>query len=605
VTTVIADAIANLLKAVVAGVSQHYGISESDAKVVVLNKIIDIAALVGVGTATLYSKLGVKAAAYLGLDAAGKKGIIFFASTEAKIAAADANPSLIATAGSTLWKAITAIPATKILMWLVFFGNVGDWFFFKTNLFAETLKNIFGIDISPTLAKDAPPAGFALSEFNSYATSIEAAGVVGINSVQQQQEQLYTRDNLKLLLEWLYGQQLQNNAGLGIKTLEQAAQKYLIFKDKASAAPSTPAPAKSQATTFSVPKVFTGIISQGAVASATSFTPRPDDLITSANDLQTAIANNVAPFIAALPGKLIYEVKMQTTVTTKDGFTQHGTTQQIQTGTYKDGSAKYKTVTNRFAVLNLYILSDLNHKSKIAQIVLGPTDAAQFQPTQNDLSSIEQTIASTIMTDTPPTTVAAATAQPLATDTASDAAPVATPLAPWQKLPKFTGNIDSSYLLPRDGFAGELYHLVGKTLYVYTPADELVTDDEKHTVGNFGAQSELARQRLLQLGVDINRFSLAPFIADIITQNKNVNADYKSFFGFTDAPTPTQPTQSTTTTATDAITTLYGWYASKGQSLPPVASRATTYAQLGLGPANYYTGTAEQNTKLLAALKAQ
>jgi hypothetical protein len=39
--------------------------------------------------------------------------------------------------------------------------------------------------------------------------------------------------------------------------------------------------------------------------------------------------------------------------------------------------------------------------------------------------------------------------------------------------------------------------------------------------------------------------------------------------------------------------------------MPSVSSRAALYQQLGLGQSAYYTGTAEQNTKLLKALQAQ
>ena len=52
-------------------------------------------------------------------------------------------------------------------------------------------------------------------------------------------------------------------------------------------------------------------------------------------------------------------------------------------------------------------------------------------------------------------------------------------------------------------------------------------------------------------------------------------------------------------------TTLFEWYRAQGRDLPPVAQRSVVYASLGLGVQGYYTGTAEQNTKLLNALKYQ
>jgi hypothetical protein len=54
-----------------------------------------------------------------------------------------------------------------------------------------------------------------------------------------------------------------------------------------------------------------------------------------------------------------------------------------------------------------------------------------------------------------------------------------------------------------------------------------------------------------------------------------------------------------------SASTLFEWYQAQGQALPSVTTRAKLYQSLGLGQASFYTGTAEQNTKLLNALKAQ
>lgn len=49
--------------------------------------------------------------------------------------------------------------------------------------------------------------------------------------------------------------------------------------------------------------------------------------------------------------------------------------------------------------------------------------------------------------------------------------------------------------------------------------------------------------------------------------------------------------------------TLYEYYQGQGQALPGVGERANVYQQYGLGSAGEYQGTAEQNTRLLGALK--
>ena len=57
--------------------------------------------------------------------------------------------------------------------------------------------------------------------------------------------------------------------------------------------------------------------------------------------------------------------------------------------------------------------------------------------------------------------------------------------------------------------------------------------------------------------------------------------------------------------ALEKAETLDDAYVALGKPLPPTADRATEYARLGLGEATLYSGTAEQNAKYLAALKAE
>jgi hypothetical protein len=49
--------------------------------------------------------------------------------------------------------------------------------------------------------------------------------------------------------------------------------------------------------------------------------------------------------------------------------------------------------------------------------------------------------------------------------------------------------------------------------------------------------------------------------------------------------------------------TLFDYYKGKGQTLPSIQSRAQLYQQSGLGNASSYSGTAEQNTRLLRSLE--
>jgi hypothetical protein len=53
-----------------------------------------------------------------------------------------------------------------------------------------------------------------------------------------------------------------------------------------------------------------------------------------------------------------------------------------------------------------------------------------------------------------------------------------------------------------------------------------------------------------------------------------------------------------------AISTLYEYYTSKGQTLPSLTERSRLYEQYGLGSASSYSGSAQQNTALLSKLSS-
>lgn len=266
-------------------------------------------------------------------------------------------------------------------------------------------------------------------------------------------------------------------------------------------------------------KVFTGIISAGTLGNQASFIPRPDDLITSVSELVDAAQNNLASWLVGLLGRIIYEIKIVPSVTTKEGITIHGTSSQIVSSYTTSGKPRYKTVVNRFAVMNMYILNDKGTRQKLAQITLGPTDATAFRPTTTEIaqatSNVTNNVTTTSLSDIKTISVSA----PVSVATASPAPSTSTPTTTPTPAPIQT---------PTPAPTPTLYGGVTPT-----PAP---------------------------------------------------------------APAPAKPAFCLTST-------LYDFYQAKGLDLPGISSRAQVYEGLGLGQASMYTGTAEQNTRLLAAQK--
>lgn len=356
---------------------------------------------------------------------------------------------------------------------------------------------------------------------------------------------------------------------------------------------STPA----QQTTYTAPKVFTGVVSQGVLGGGLTFEERQDDLIESVEEMKQAAANNLAPFLASLASRVSYELKVVSSIVTKDGFRQTGQTQQIQTGTYKDGTPKYKTVTNRFAVVDLYIKNDKNSRTKLATINLGPTNSAKLLVGANDLRALEVALAGSITTNNIGNVLG------IQTGTEFIQLPQ-TQTGNTEPTPYVEDDVDTGFRFYTFQVNGEEYidaiPWLGNIPFSYTP----ITRNEY-----------VAKQNALLAN---NPARWQPYFADIARRNPTLFTTGKSGIVIRDGvPYVVENVSGSGTAPAGAsggfaspnsgasAATLSEWYQSQGRSLPPIGERAQDYQRLGLGQASYYVGSAEQNTKLLNALKAQ
>ncbi len=145
------------------------------------------------------------------------------------------------------------------------------------------------------------------------------------------------------------------------------------------------------------PQVVTGVLSQGSVGNTVDFISRQDDLIENADELKQAMHNNLAPFLATIPGRVTYEVKIVSSITTSTGFQQKGSVQKVLTGYTTKGVAKYKNVVNKFAVLDMKIKTATGSLAKLGTIILGPVDSVKFSAQNIDLSGVANTVQQNII----------------------------------------------------------------------------------------------------------------------------------------------------------------------------------------------------------------
>lgn len=559
--TVAQEFLDGTMKKLVDEIRSEMGLSLDEAKDVLVNILVDLAVNSTIIGTVIKTRFALKTADFLGFSTKGFSKRVL--STKAAEVVKKANgPWEKFKAFSLISKILTIVIATQATIWLgnVFIQAVEPGIYKPTQT-NNVWEKFLGIRPFPETDISTSPPPFSPAEFNDFAASIEAAGVAGINNVFTNQSMAYSRKALSDLIFAAYGNAVLKGEPTTPSKFTATLGQYLIKKDGTTAVASTAGAVTAQPSFISSPRVFTGVVSQGALGAGLVFTPRPDDLIENAEELQAAAQNNLAPFLAALPGRVVYELKIVPTITTKDGFTQRGQAQQIISGYRKDGGAKYRTVINKFAVLHLYILTDRGTRTKIATVVLGPTDALKFQPGQNDLVKVETTIKSIIVTNniaeisniTPPP--APAKAEPVA----APAYVAPTPEAPKQHPGAQVVATGSGYQV----FEGISNSYLTGPVATITEAEKALATIQKP-------------------------LPVTPPPAPVPAIS---------------APAPVAVT-ATPKPGTNAAT-LYEWYTANGQSLPTISARSVLYAQFGLGQAAYYVGTAEQNTKLLAALKAK
>lgn len=585
------------IKELVFEIRDKEGVTEQDAKDIVHNMLVDVLINSAASFLLVKAKIPTKTAQYLGLTTSSpKKKALSAAATAATAKLAKDGGKAAATSVIPKILKIAAIPGT--LIWLVnAIANIVEPGIYKPSQTNAVYKKL-GIPFQyPETESQLQPGPFDGAAFRDYAKAVETAGVKGIENPIALQSQIYSRQALADVVNYVYGQEVVKGNAPSAKQLIPMLAKYLVGGTTVKTTTTTISSPTSQATTTPTVKVFTGVVSQGVVGAGLTFQPRIDDLIEDVNELRSAAANNLAPFLAALPAKVTYEIKVVSSIVTANGFRQTGTTQKVQTGTNKDGTPKYKTVTNKFATLILYILTDRGTRTKLSTVVLGPVDSARFTVTSNDLITLAQDLPKIVTTSNTDDIDKVISNTPTET-----VMPAQGSLGAKMKelgILFIKGNAANPYTylyLPAHQVGSASYprfvhsitnpenlSLYGITSEMLTPLDALPTIKDGNTTqdylygANFGRNIKAEEVLSVLPGAGFV-LGTVPVVASGESQNNKLGADAK---------------------------TLSEWYQAQGKTLPSVQERSVIYQELGLGQASYYTGTAEQNTKLLSALKAQ
>lgn len=559
-----------------------FGVNREEAQDVLANEIIQYAESVGVFAAVLKTKMPVKVAEMLGFTSKGfnlrKLSSKVPASAKGKGVAkklTNTNSAILTASEATVavQQAVKGTLGFKVAYDMVLktvgvgfmgFMVVGNWLDFgnwNSGAYQKTMQKFiewisFGKIVPDQDYRQSKTA--SADVFTKVFETFKLGGAVGIQDPYKGVNVPFTRDNMLDLVDQVGASLLLTTGAASTKNLLKAMLPMIIFipgsegKIDGMTYSSGGTTGQVSTTTKTVPKVFTGVVSQGVVGKGLVFTARPDDLIESVEELRTAAANNLAPYLNTVLGKIVYEVKVVSSILTKEGFKQTGTTQQIQTGTWANGQPKYKTVTNKFATIIVYAITDKGSRAKLTTIVLGPVDSAKLVVGQNDLRELETNLSKEIITNDVQEVLNIQTEEKIAESIATSEEP---------KTEEIIIGYDTRGIDIRSGSQAEKSYIErGYKIWVNP-------NNSKQSK----AFAPIKETRVISMSDTVPVVSAGG----------------------------TKPTGTSTTVAT-----LSEWYQTQGQTLPSVSVRSQLYASLGLGQASYYTGTAEQNTKLLNALKS-
>lgn len=582
ITIGMAEVAQRVLNIVIEKVMQLFGASEEQAKDIVANQYLQLAEEIGLSAIALKTRVPSVVADRLGFTT---KGFVFRntvigqrtttvakATTAAAVKAeqgaiiAETAQVIAAKKGSTFQ--IVSNAASIIIAGLgvpvgvgLLITNTIDFGAWSSSAYQGTfqkLLSIFGLEPDVNYVKSIVLSEDMSKKIFAVYTN---AGATGIRDPRTDGLMAFTRENFINVADFVATQIILEKGEVKTKEMLAAMTALVVLGNSPEVRNTTTTIKSPTATsTSSNVKVFTGIISQGVLGSAPAFVERPNDIIESISELQDAAQNNLASFLISLPAKIVYEVKLVNSVITRDGLQLTGQTQQVVSGYYASGQPKYRTLTNKFAVLNLYVITDRNTRAKIATINLGPTDAAKLNPSAGTLATLGGTIqASAVTTDI-------ADIRTIQTQAPVTIAP---PPAPIQQLPAPTAPTQTAK--QTFVYSDTPVILWNETMIADRKAKGWKISDKPNSDGTFNGYEPIDPITKSAVSVDVVRAAER----NIATTLKGANA-----------------------------TNLSEWYQANGKALPTVSERAPVYERAGLGQASLYIGTAEQNTKLLNALKA-
>lgn len=602
------------LKALALELMDTENITETEAKDILFDILIEIMQTTGIIAGLLTLRVPVKISEYLGLTSK-KFGPKALSPKQKNIKA-----KIQGTAGNSVM--------SKAFPNIFKFVAVGTGLFWLINQTAATIEpgiyqpeqtnaiyRKLGIPFQyPVIQGLEKLTNLETAELDQFLRLTQATGAVAINNTFAQQTQLLTKQNLSDLIIALYGREFLAGRKTDKETLKSLVAPFLVFPGgKPSPQVTTTTDRTGVQAQQTTPRVFTGVLTGGRLGEQLEFTTRKDDLIENISELQQAIMNNESPWLASLPGRIVREISVVSSVLV-DGITKRAEARKIEVGTNKDGSPRLKTIVNKFAVADIFYIQDSNSRIKLDRIIYGPIDALSFQPTPQELNELASKVKRDIFTQSTDNISGVVSTTPTEDIRIEKAKAIETETG--IKTRDLMGQIAPSNISIPDPVLTPSFIEIKRT---GRPTERIKLREVRDLLaqGNSLFEAYLIIRSALEMGEQqfyepstLEWFnSLTPNDIDALRVINFSQAGKDMQSTGTAQPAQNSGMSQTSTTsperATLPATTLSEYYANLGKPLPPLTERADLYQSLGLGQSAFYTGTMEQNVKLLNALLSQ
>lgn len=580
-----------------------FGLPEEEAQDIMANELLIEAEKIGVGAIALRSQLPTKVAERLGFTSKGWNKRILTSRSQ-KVVATKTQAGIIvpgtvaiieeAAANNILTEAVQKIKGAanfiKTLLpyfnatFLAFlvtaqFIDYGNW---QSGAYQKTFQKIletitFGLlkpDEDWRETKTTSPQVFE-KVYNTY----KNFGAVQIRDPFKQQTVPFTRDNLIDLVDMIGAELLIRTKRASTKDVLTATQIYIDFKEQPTISIPTPQPTAAQQPPPI--KVYSGIINSGKIGEVTPFIERTKDMIDDMEQLTLAAYNNIADYLKTIFGKIIYEIKIVPYIIDKEGKKVYGGAQKIVYKYTKNGDPLYRTIINKWAVVDLYIFNKKGTRVALDRIVLGPVNATQFIPQPEKIVELEKDIKNNLTTTKTEDIKMVVANQPVEVVSSQ----VITPAPP---PPTEPANFQAIVAAPPKNNPDKVYL-------------QIILDGKAYELGPYNSEQEA--QIFINQNHDKYTRAGIQTIMGTVKGSRGYPAPPPPPQPTTQPPPPQIPEMKSNNPNKCKAATISEYYDVNRVKYPLLEERRKFWEMWGLGPANLYVGTAEQNTRWLQELK--